>query len=350
MSFKNALIFLVTLSIGVFFFLVISGQVEWIHIVESLQLIRPWQFALLVLLTLGIQGAATLAWQETLRHIGYRLPWRKLWRIMIIGTAVSFITPLAFIGGEAIVLYLLKMEMRVPWRRGINSLIVYKLADLLVHAVFILIGLFVFGVLIGFESPELILSLALVPLGAIAFSYYAFNRIRHKKSIVKPALRIFGLKKLLKKKKTPNFEKEENEIVSFFDLRQRRSRHVLGATAVKNLAAWAQMFCLFFFITGQVSISYSLAINAFAGLSLLFFLPATLGSMEVLQAIAFGALGLGRAAAVSLSFVWRGMFLVVCAISIFYLLYFSGKILENKADVLFKKIKEIWQNKNLWFD
>lgn len=348
MSFKNFLIFLVTLTIGAFFFLVISGQVEWANIIESLQLIRPWQFALLVLLTLGIQGMATLAWQETLRHIGYRLPWRKLWRIMIIGTAVSFVTPMAFIGGEAIVLYLLNMEMRVPWRRGVNSLITYKLADLLVHSVFILIGLLVFGALTGFESPELILSLSLIPLGAIAFAYYAFHRIRHKQSIVEPALRLFGLKKLLKKKKIINFEKEENEIASFFDLRQSRSRHVLGATVVKNLAAWAQMFCLFYFITGQVSISYSLVVNALAGLSLLFFLPATLGSMEVLQAIAFGAFGLGRAAAVSLSFVWRGMFLIVCAISIFYLLYFSGKILEDKADVLFKKIKQIWQNKNPW--
>lgn len=348
MSFKNVLIFLVTLTIGAFFFLVISGQVEWAHIIESLQLIKPWQFALLVLLTLGIQGMATVAWQETLRHIGYRLPWRKLWRIMIIGTAVSFVTPMAFIGGEAIVLYLLNMEMRVPWRRGINSLITYKLADLLVHAVFILTGLLVFGSLTGFESPELILSLSLVPLGVIAFAYYAFYRIRHKKSIVEPALHIFGLKKLLKKKKIVNFEKEENEIASFFDLRQSRSRHVLGATAVKNLAAWAQMFCLFYFITGQVSISYSLVANALAGLSLLFLLPATLGSMEVLQAIAFGALGLGRAAAISLSFVWRGMFLIICAISIFYLLYFSGKILEDKADALFKKIKQIWQSKNPW--
>lgn len=342
------MIFLVTLTIGAFFFLVISGQVEWAHIIESLQLIKPWQFALLVLLTLGIQGMATVAWQETLRHIGYRLPWRKLWRIMIIGTAVSFVTPMAFIGGEAIVLYLLNMEMRVPWRRGINSLITYKLADLLVHAVFILAGLLVFGSLTGFESPELILSLSLAPLGVIAFAYYAFYRIRHKKSIVEPALHIFGLKKLLKKKKIVNFEKEENEIASFFDLRQSRSRHVLGATAVKNLAAWAQMFCLFYFITGQVSISYSLVVNALAGLSLLFLLPATLGSMEVLQAIAFGALGLGRAAAVSLSFVWRGMSLIVCAISIFYLLYFSGKILEDKADALFKKIKQIWQSKNPW--
>jgi uncharacterized protein (TIRG00374 family) len=346
MSFKNILFFLVTLTIGIFFFLIISGQVDWSQIVDSLRMIKPWQFALLVVLTLGIQGMATLSWQETLRHIGYRLPWHKLWRIMVIGTAVSFVTPMAFIGGEAIVLYLLNMDMRVPWRRGINSLIIYKLADFLISAILILIGLIIFWILIGFQSPELVLSLSLVPIGAIAFSSYAFIRIRQKKGIVKPALHIFGLEKFLKEKKGSNFEKEEAEIVSFFDLRQSRSRHVLGATVVKTLLVWLQIFCLFFFITGQVSFSYSLVSNAFAGLSLLFLLPAGLGSMETLQAIGFGALGLGKTAAIGLSFVWRGMFLIVCAIGIVYLIYFSGRILEDKADELFKKLKKFWYNKN----
>lgn len=348
MSFKNILFFLVTLTIGIFFFLVISDQVDWSQIVDSLRMIKSWQFALLVALTLGIQGIATLSWQETLRHIGYRLPWRKLWRIMIIGTAVSFVTPIAFIGGEAIVLYLLNMEMRVPWRRGINSLIIYKLADFLVSSIFTLIGLILFWILIGFQSLALVLSLALVPIGAMAFSSYAFIRIRQKKGIVEPALHIFGLEKFLKGKLGTNFEKEEAEIASFFDLRQNRSRHVLGATVVKNLLGWVQIFCLFFFITGQVSFSYSLVSNALAGLSLLFLLPAGLGSMEALQTIGFGALGLGKTGAIGLSFVWRGMFLIVCAIGVIYLIYFSGRILEDKADELFKKLKKFWHNKNPW--
>ncbi len=344
---KSVLFFLITLTVGVVFFLVVGGDVDWGDVTTSLALIRPWQFALIFILSLAAQGAVTSAWREALRHMGYRLPWKKLWRILVVGGMISFLTPVAFIGGEALILYLLKREMNVPWKRGINSLIVLKLADFVVHITFILIGLVVFIFLAGLTSLELISLFILVPLGMMLFLSYFFIQILRKKSIAKPVLRLFGLARFIEDRKSFNLDKEEGEIISFFDFKQRKSWALMGPTIVRCFFSWAQSFFLIVFLTGQTSVLFSLVAQTFAELSTMFLLPATLGSLEFMQVIAFGALGYGSSVAISFSLIWRGMRLAICALGIFYFFYFAGHVIRDRISTLIYKGKKlIGQNKN----
>lgn len=336
-SIKNAFFFFITLTLGVVFFMMISGKVDWGDVTASLSLVRAWQFIFLFVLTLIIHGAATFAWQDILRHMGYLLPRRKLWRILIVGFTVSFITPVAFIGGEALVLYLLKREMKVPWHRGINSLIVLKLADFIFHVVFILAGLVTFLILTNFAGVELVSALVLVPLGLAAFLIYFFTRVSRRKSVVKPALRLFGLSRLTQRQNAFDLDKEEGEIISFFHVRNRKAWMLMGATFLKYFASWAQAFFLLFFLSGEASIPIALAIHAFAGLSVVLLLPATLGGLELLQVFAFGGLGLSSGLAVSFSLVWRGMRLLICVLSVGYFFFFAGKMVEGKAANVLKR-------------
>lgn len=328
---------MITLALGVVFFLIISGRVDWGDVAASLSLVKTWQFVFLFFLSLLVHGSATIAWQSILRHMGYRLPWRRLWRILVVGFTVSFLTPVAFIGGEALVLYLLKKEAKVPWHRGINSLIVLKLADFVLHALFILAGLFVFMILTGFAGIEIVSFLTLVPLALIVFLAYFFTRVSRRESVVWPALRLFGLSRLVEKNGNFDLRKEEKEITSFFNLADKRSWTVLGATFLKYFASLTQAFFLLLFLTGRVSISEALAVHSFAGLSVLFLLPAALGSLELLQVFAFGGLGLEASSAVGFSLVWRGMRLMICALSIFYFFLFAGKMVEGKISSFLRK-------------
>jgi uncharacterized protein (TIRG00374 family) len=344
-SFKNTLFFLITLTLGIIFFVLISGRVDWSDVGNSLSLIRPWQFGLLFALNLAILASMTTAWQKALRYMGYPLSWRKLWRIMVVGFVISFLTPIAFIGGEALVLYLLKREMNVPWRRGINSIIVSKLADFVLHIFFIVSGLIIFFLLLSNSSAQAISYLILIPVGVVGLIFYFFSVVARKDEIIRPVLRFFRLNRLANSEKVSELAKEEKEIISFFDLRQKRSRALMGATLMKFLFTWTQGFCLFFFITGQASLLYSLVVYAFSGLSTLFLLPATLGSLELLQVLAFNTLGFGSSAAISFSLVWRGMRLLIVVLSPMYFFYFASQATKEKLISVSKKTKKLFSLK-----
>ncbi len=344
-SFKSALFFLITLTLGIVFFLVISGRVDWGNVATSLSLIKPWQFFLLFVLNLGILGAMTLSWREVLRYIGYKLPRRKLWRILVVGFTISFLTPVAFIGGEALNLYLLKREFKIPWRRGISSLIVFKLADFILHILFVMVGLMFFFALSGFGSLKPIFFFILVPSIILVLIIYLLIQISRKKSVVQPLFRFFKLNRFIANHKIANLAKEEKEIMTFFDFRKRRSWSLLSFTLLKFLITWGQAYCLLFFLTGETSPISALIIYSFAGLSILFLLPATLGSLEFLQILAFSSLGFGSDAAVSFSLVWRGMRLLICALSAGYFFYFASQILETKIVSFSRKLKKIFKRK-----
>jgi uncharacterized protein (TIRG00374 family) len=345
-SFKNSLFFLITLTLGVLFFLIISGRVDWGDVTESLSLVRSWQFAMLFLFMLALEACAVFAWQKVLRYMGYKLPWRKLWRILVVGFTVSFLTPIAFIGGEALVLYLLKRELKVPWHRGINSLIVLKLADFMTHTFFIFTGIVVFMILTGFASIELISFFTIAPIILSVFLVYFFIRASRKKSVINPILRLLGLSKTIRNNKSFDLAKEEGEIISFFNLKNKKSWWLLGVTFIKYLVSWAQALVLLFFLTNKIAIFPSLAVHAFSGLSIMFFLPAGLGSLELLQVVAFSGLGFSGGSAVSFSLIWRGMRLLLCALSIGYFFFFAGRIIENKITNLIGRVKKYSKNKN----
>lgn len=337
-SLKSVLFFLTTLTLGIVFFLIISGRVEWRDVGSALSMIRPWQFVLLFLCTLIIEGFAALAWQDTLSQMGCHLPWRRLWRILVVGFTVSFLTPVAFIGGEALTLYLLKKEKDVSWNKGIHSLIALKLADFIVHASFIFLGLLLFMFATGFASIELISFFTLIPIGLSIALVYFFVRVSRGKSVINPVLRLFGLSKAAYNNKFFDLEEEENKITSFFNLKNSKARRLLGITLIKYLISCAQAFLLVFFLTGHASVLSALSVHAFAGLSIMFLLPATLGSLELLQVVAFSGLGLGQGAAVGFSLIWRGMRLLMCALGVGYFFLFTGQIIKGKIKELLKKI------------
>lgn len=342
-SFKSVLFFLISLTLGVVFFLIISGRVDWGNVATSLSLVKPWQFFLLFILNLGILGAMTFSWREVLLHMGYKLPRRKLWRILIVGFTVSFLTPIAFIGGEALILYLLKRECNVPWRRGVSSLIIFKLADFILHIFFVMVGLMLFFALTGLGSIKSIFSFVLIPSIILILIIYLLIQISRKKSVIQPFFRFFKLDRFVAKHKIANLAREEKEIMTFFDFKKRRSWSLLSFTLLNFLITWGQAYCLLFFLTGETSVISALIIYSFAGLSVLFLLPATLGSLEFLQILAFNSLGFGSDAAVSFSLVWRGMRLLICALSAGYFFYFASKNLETKMISFFGKLKKIFK-------
>jgi len=74
-----------------------------------------------------------------------------------------------------------------------------------------------------------------------------------------------------------------------------------------------QAFFLIYFLTGRWTINGGLITQAFSGLSSFLMLPASIGSLEMVEGFAFQALSLSLSLAVIFSLIWRGLRLLICA-------------------------------------
>lgn len=123
---------LLFLCVGCALFAVLAQQIGWATIGAHLTRLRWWTVPIVALGVIW-NIAYTLAWRRTLQRRPSVIHWFPLWRIKIAGEAVSALTPMNFLGGDPVRIYLLKRYY--PWTEGAASVVVdrtiYSIAILL---------------------------------------------------------------------------------------------------------------------------------------------------------------------------------------------------------------------------
>ncbi|MED5262394.1 MAG: flippase-like domain-containing protein [Myxococcota bacterium] len=83
----------------------------------------------------------TASWLVTLPSARVTPRWLyRLWKILMVGSALDTVTPLAGLGGEPVKAALLKRQYGVDYREGATSLVLIRMTDLVAQIVFISIG------------------------------------------------------------------------------------------------------------------------------------------------------------------------------------------------------------------
>lgn len=105
-----------------------------------LQIGAPGALGIVVVHTAGYASLA-ISWLYAIRGANLRARWLyPLWKILMVGTALDTLTPLAGLGGEPVKAVLLKRQLGVSYTDAAASLVVTRTTDLAAQVVFIAIG------------------------------------------------------------------------------------------------------------------------------------------------------------------------------------------------------------------
>ncbi len=144
-----------------------AGVSESLAALDRIGLFGCAQYAAVCALVLFVQG---LGWWILLRAEGARAGPLLVAEAMLMGHALGYITPSAYLGGEPIRAWFVARELGIPVRRAFASVLLHKFQELSGFLVFVLIGTWV--VVAAYResfAPWITVSLVAFALAATAF-------------------------------------------------------------------------------------------------------------------------------------------------------------------------------------
>lgn len=329
---KRFLLFLFSLITGLTLFLLITTKIGWQIILHSLSLFRHWQGIIIFILTLSGAILNIYRWQFILKLLGYDFSLKELGDIWLGGNTITYLTPIAILGGEVFMSMALRKKLRVPWGKNIISIAILRISNLTCTLFFVSLGIILFLFLGGLPSKDIFLISILVISGLTGSLFVFYYQSFRKKSILRIFLRNlnkgFTLKNFLN---SQGILQIEEEIFSFLNPKKKIIWQTLGLAFLSLAVNLIRLELIIFFLKKQFVTLFSLLpMFAFVNLAYILPFPAALGSLEISQAFIFNFLDLGPDLGTAFSLILRGAELSLALIGIFFLLklWFKFRALE----------------------
>lgn len=335
---KKILKFLISLVIGLVIFLIVMQKVGLGNIKEALLLFFQFEGWVIILLTFVVACIGIFRWKLVLGAQGHRLSFKKLSPLWLVGFSMSYLTPVAFLGGEFFrIFFTTKKIPAVPVKKTVASVVVDRILDATVFFIFLIAGMLAFAFYGSFPTSIMgisIIVVALLLLGLLLFFY--FKRFR-RESILEWFLKTFKIKSRFFSDKNGVFFEAEKEVFHFFSLKHKAFYKALLLTLLRYGLLFLRCAILVLFLVGNIGVFKSLAIYGFANLAGLAPIPATLGALELGEGFAFGVLGLGFGTGTIFSMVWRAADLLLALIGLVFLIKFGTRVVQDKVLKVFEK-------------
>jgi len=324
------------LGVGIFYLVwqAIGGQ----EIFDSFKAFSGVNLALWLIVSVCIMCFNTLRWQMILKTQKANIPFIRLLSYKLSGFAISFATPSAQVGGEPVRAFLLKKKEKVSYAKSISTIIMDKVFELTVNALFAFAGFII--LITTFSLPrefELMLMLGFFIALSLIVMFY------HQTMTGKSTIRnIFKITRLDRIKKLKKYEKHiiemEERMASFFSHHPDTFRNVF----LVSLLLWALMFLEYKFLLQLfgVKATFDIVFLTFSvvGLSYIVPIPGAVGILEMTQASLFELLSLSPGTGIALALTIRArdtiwMILGFSFISHYGVNHILGYILEPKKKV-----------------
>ncbi len=325
---KKVLLFLFSLLIGIALFVWILRIVGWQEIKNAFLVFTGWQGLVILVLTVLMMAVGTWKWKEILRGTGVNIPFKALFGPYLAGFAAMFLAPILVWGGELFRSYVLKDREKIDFDKGMASVIIDRILEWTANLAVIFFGGLFF--LLAIELPPIKLvaifgGVFVIFLAGIVFFFFKSAR---KESIVKF---------FLPGNKDRPFEIEK-EIFAFFKFENLALWKGVGLSFLKVAVMYLRTWFLVSFLAKGIGILPILSILGFSYLAVMIPIPTALGSHEVIQTFAFGALGLGSSTATAFTMIIRGAELLVALFGLALFFRLGIILLKN---TIFRKISKI---------
>lgn len=338
MKVKRILVFFISLAIGLAVFSLMSGEVKWADVWQSLAVVQWWQVLILFSLMMGSLVFVSLCWKTILEQDKNSISLLALLRILMIGFSLSYLTPISLVGGEALKAYLLHQKLKISWKKGIVSVILQEIIDFLVLAIVMIVGLGAFFFLGGKLSRKLGLLVVVLLFLVLLFFFLVLTRSTQHRSFIKGLTRFLGLEQILETDQMKTVLHYEEEGLRFFNSRRHDFWRAIGFEAMAYFLYFLQAFFLIYFLAGRWTMIGGIITQSFSSLGAIMLFPASIGSLEMMEGFAFQAMGLSLGLALTFSLIWRGTRLLICLFGGAAFLWQSRKLAQEKI----KKVKNLY--------
>lgn len=289
------------------------GEFEW------------WGIVPVLVLSAVHVALAVWRWQVILCAQGDKVPLKKLLHPWLAGYAFSYLSPVAFLGGEGVRTYMLKSRFSIPLHRGAASVIL----DQIINGTFVLLTIFLSAaLLVSFSGlPDvtrvLATAAAAVALLGVALAVLYAQAFR-KKRILQPIVRMLSLHRTRFGRFLVKFEKE---MLPFFNIRSSTLWLVFFISALRQATFVARNVAILFFLGQGVEIIKATVVMGATYIGYLVPIPAALGTQEVSQTVLFSIMGQGGGTGAAFSVIFRIGELGVAIVGILILLRSAAELL-----------------------
>ncbi len=329
---KKFLLFLFSLLIGVGFFVWIIDFVGWQEIKNAFLVFTGWQGMVILGLTILIAVIGAWRWKQILAGEGVNISFGGVFKLYLSGFAAMFLAPIISCGGVVFLSYFLKEKHSVSWSKGVASVIIDRVLEWTANLAVIFFGTLFFLLAIGLPPMKLIMIFSgvfLIFAAGIGFFYFKSFR---SESMVRFFIRNGNNRPL----------GAEKEIFNFFNFRNMSMWKSFGLSFLRVVVMYLRVWFLIIFLGREIAALPILSILGFSYLSAMVFIPASLGSHELIQAFSFEAFGLGAGTGVIFAMIIRAAEIILTLFGII-ILFKLGLGLLQKA--LFRKIENLINNK-----
>src|SRR3989338_6533922 len=291
-----------------------------------------WGIFIVLVLTIINFWIGVVRWQKILAHQKANISAKDLWGAWLAGFTFSYITPIAYIGGEAVRAGFLKNKFNVSLAQGFSSIAIDKILEGTIWLIVITLGVLIFILNLGTPSfSRAFLAGGIVVLmggGAIVVIYaLGFGRAR----IMHKLLLLLGLEK----SSGGLFLKDvERDVLNFFHFKNSALWQGLFLSLLKNVLLWVRIVFIIILLGNGTHLLAALVVLAFSFIGYSAPVPGGLGTHEAAVGFVFSGLSLGAESGVALSLLVRAVDVVFVLIGAFFLIgvsieIFSGKIARS---------------------
>lgn len=339
---KKVLGFFITFLVGLAVFVIFLQIVGWARIAEALSLFLTWQGGVIVFLTFLVAFVGTVRWRFVLRGQEQYLSFWEAFKLWLASSAVSYFTPIAFLGGETIRAIGLKKIKNSSWEKSIVSVGIDRILDVTLILLCLIAGLITFAVMADFPS-KIYAGITWGIVGILFLAIFTFYLKRKEGPIKWLLIKILGLKEFGNSKNGKTIFEMEKGITSFFSLRKADFWKGIGLSFLKYGASFLRITFLFYFISKEFYLVKGLGVFGLYNLSLFFPTPMALGSLEGVSALGFTSLGYNLGKGIIFAFLCRGADLILACAGFFCLVRFGFHLLGEK---ILKWIEEFGNQKD----
>jgi uncharacterized protein (TIRG00374 family) len=288
----------VFLVLGALLLAVLVYRVGTEPILETLQRLAWWQFALVCLPYAVIMAADTLGWRFAFAND--RAPFWRLFGARLAGEALNIVTAVGAVGGEAAKAWLVRRD--VTYEESVPSIVIAKTTITMAQAVFLLGGLGLAWRTLPAGNDVLRVMMWLLVAEVVAVAGFAGVQVSGLVARGGRLLKVVGLIG-----DTAYAETLDRALRDYYRKEWRRFGLSLGFHLVGWLLGALDAFIILWTLGLSVTLTTATIIEALgSGVRFATFLvPASLGPTEAANAVAFAALGLGAGAGLAFSFVRR---------------------------------------------
>jgi len=306
---------ILSLIVGIILFafvLLRTGVKDTFRVIE---LITIPEFVLVLVIFFLHFYFTVLSLQIILKSYHYKIPIKKLFPIHIIKYTMGYVTPFMGIGGEPVAVFLLEKKYDVPPQKGSSAVIIERMIRLTISVLAIFFGVVI--LLLNIALPENAKILLIIPTAFLIYLlYFFYKRIITGKSFCVYFFYLFKLNKFKDTKGLLHILHEADENMSKF-IRYDKKSFIL--TTLVSILGTTMIFVLFyfilFFLNFQSTFTNLLLVYTFISLLITIPIPASLGVLEAVQAVIFGAQKIGADIGVAFSLIFRALSIISILIS-----------------------------------